>query len=337
MAVLIGSARSSYGNTTPGDQNGGREVSTEKYYVHSKGWYVLRAKDPEKRERIAVAMERACANNNIGYDQSTRLTLFNNVKPYGFDPALTTKKVNTDCSALVRVCVHYAGIEVDNFITSNEVSNLMATGEFEKFTDDEHCKSSDHLLRGDILDTRTKGHTVVVLSNGAKASEEVVSIAYKLGDRILKNGMTGDDVKELQTCLICLDYDCGAWGADGEFGDATEQAVEQFQHAHGCMVDGEVGPETLAALEKAMEVAEAPVKDARYVQIVNGNCYVRTAPNTDGKKLGVAHRGDILDYQGVQSADGWHLVVYNGQNGWVSGRYSEPIEAIVLEHGVMEG
>lgn len=336
MAVLIGSARSSYGNTSPGDQNGGSEVSTEKYYVHSKGWYVLRAKNPEKREKIAVAMERACANNDIGYDQSTRLTLFNNVKDFGFDPAKTTKPVNTDCSALVRVCVHYAGIEVDNFITSNEVSKLMATGAFEKFTDDAHCKSSDHLLRGDILDTRTKGHTVVVLSNGAKAHEEVVSIAYKLGDRILKNGMTGDDVKELQTMLIGLDYDCGIWGADGEFGDATEQAVERFQHAHGCMVDGEVGPETLAALEKAMEEAEAPVKDARYVQIVNGNCYVRTAPNTDGKKLGVAHRGDILDYQGVQSADGWHLVEFNGKNGWVSGKYSELAEAIVLEHGAME-
>lgn len=327
MAVLIGSARSSYGNTSPGDQNGGKEVSTENWYLHSKGWVVLRAKDPEARERIAVAMEHACDNNDIGYDQSTRLTLFNNVKDFGFDPAKTTKKVNTDCSALVRVCVHYAGIEVDNFITSNEVSKLMATGEFDKFSDDEHCKSSDHLLRGDILDTRTKGHTVVVLSNGAKASEEVIYVSYKLGDRILKNGMTGDDVKELQTCLIGLDYDCGAWGADGEFGDATEQAVEQFQHAHGCAVDGEVGPETLEALEKAMEEAEAPVKDARYVQIVNGNCYVRTAPNTDGKKLGVAHRGDILDYQGVQSADGWHLVVYNGQNGWVSGKYSEPVEA----------
>lgn len=328
MAVLIGSARSSYGNTTPGDQNNGKEVSTENWYLHSKGWVVLRAKNPEARERIAVAMERACANDDIGYDQSTRLTLFNNVQPFGFDPACTTKKVNTDCSALVRVCVHYAGIEVDNFITSNEVSKLMATGAFEKFTDDEHCKSSDHLLRGDILDTRTKGHTVVVLSNGAKSSEEIVSIAYKLGDRILRNGMDGEDVKELQTMLITLDYDCGAWGADGEFGDATEQAVERFQSAHGCMVDGEVGPETLAALEKAMEEAEAPVKDARYVQIVNGNCFVRKAPKVERKNdIGVAHRGDILDYQGVQSADGWHLVVYNGQNGWVSGKYSEPIEA----------
>ena len=323
MAVLVGSARSSYGNTNPGDQNGGREVSTEKYYVHSKGWVVLRVKDASARERIAVAMERACANNNIGYSQPTRNTLYTNVKPYGFDPALTTKKVNTDCSALVRVCVNFAGIAVGNFITSNEASVLMATGAFEKFTDDTHCKSSDHLMRGDILVTRTKGHTVVVLSNGAKAGDIVISVAYELGDRILKNGMDGDDVKELQTCLIGLDYDCGIWGADGEFGDTTEQAVRKFQTDHGCTVDGDVGTETLAALRAAMDAAEAPVKDARYVKIVNGNCYVRTAPNTDGKKLGVAHRGDILECQGVQSADGWNLVVYSGQNGWVSGKYSE--------------
>ena len=331
MAVLIGSARSSYGNTSPGDQHSGLEVSTQNWYLHSKGWYVLRAKDAAAREKIAVAMERACANNNIGYSQPTRNTLYPNIKPYGFDPAKTTKKVNTDCSALVRVCVNFAGITVGDFITSSEVSAIIATGEFEMFIDDAHCKRDDHLLRGDILVTRTKGHTVVVLSNGAKAGDEVVSVAYKLGDRILKNGMGGDDVKELQTCLIGLDYDCGIWGADGEFGDATEQAVEQFQTAHGCMVDGEVGPETLAALEKAMEESEAPVKDARYVKIVNGNCYVRTAPNTSGQKVGVAHRGDILEYQGVQSADGWNLVIYIGQNGWVSGRYSEMCDCTKLE------
>ena len=336
MQVWVGSARSSYGNTAPGDQNGGREVSKEKYYVHSKGWVVLRAKDPAAREKIATAMERACDNNDIGYSQPTRNTLYSNVKPYGFDPAKTTKKVNTDCSALVRVCVNFAGITVGDFITSTEVSKLMATGAFEKLTDSKYTTKPDYLMRGDILVTKTKGHTVVVLSNGDKAGNEVVSPAYKLGDRILRNGTEGEDVKELQTMLIQLGYDCGSWGADGEFGDATELAVRAFQYAHGCAVDGEVGPETLAALEKAMEAAEAPVADARYVQIVNGNCYVRTAPNTDGKKLGVAPRGDILYYQGVQSADGWHLVVYNGQNGWVSGKYSEPFEAIVLEHGVLE-
>lgn len=331
MAVLIGSARSSYGNTSPGDQHNGLEVSTQNWYLHSKGWVMLRAKDAAAREKIAVAMERACANNNIGYSQPTRNTLYTNIKPYGFDPALTTKPVNTDCSALVRVCVNYAGINVGDFITSNEANVLMATGAFEKFTDDAHCKSSDYLLRGDLLVTRTKGHTVAVLSNGTKAGTDVTPVLYKLGDRILKNGMDGDDVKELQTMLISLDYDCGIWGADGEFGDATEQAVRKFQAAHGCEVDGEVGPETLAALRATMEAAEAPVADARYVKIVNGDCYVRTAPNTGGDKLGVAHRGDILDYQGVQSADGWNLVIYSGQNGWVSGKYSEMCDGAKLE------
>ena len=157
MSVLIGSARSSFGNTAPGDQHSGLEVSTQKWYLHAKGWYVLRAKDAAARERIAVAMERACANNNIGYSQPTRNTLYSDVKPYGFDPAKTTKKVNTDCSALVRVCVNFAGIAAGDFITSSEVRMLMATGAFELFTDDAHCKRDDYLLRGDILVTRTKG------------------------------------------------------------------------------------------------------------------------------------------------------------------------------------
>lgn len=322
MAVRIGSARSSYGNTSPGDQNGGREVSIENYYVHSKGWVVLRAKYAAARERIADAMERACANDNIGYDQSTRNTLYNDVKPHGFDPAKTTKKVNTDCSALVRVCVNYAGITVGNFITSTEVEMLMATGAFEKLTTDKYCKSSDYLKRGDILDTRTKGHTVVVLDNGPKAGKDAPVDTYKLGDRILKNGMEGSDVKELQSYLIQLGYDCGVWGADGDFGDATEQAVLYFQHAHGCIEDGEAGPETLEALYKALGDSDGGPASAKYVQIVNGNCYVRSAPNTSGRKLGVAHRGDILNYQGQTSTDGWNLVEYKGKNGWVSGKYS---------------
>ena len=172
MAVRIGSARSSYGNTAPGDQNGGKEVSMENWYLHSKGWIVLRAIDPAQRELIAVAMERACDNNDIGYSQPTRNTLYENVKSCGFDPARTSKKVNTDCSALVRVCVNFAGIKAGNFITSGEVRVLMATGAFMQFTDDAHCRSSARLLRGDILVTRTKGHTVAVLSDGAKAAEE---------------------------------------------------------------------------------------------------------------------------------------------------------------------
>ena len=60
----------------------------------------------------------------------------------------------------------------------------------------------------------------------------ITPTVYHLGDRTLKNGSEGDDVKELQTDLIELGYDCGRWGADGDFGDATEMAVKDLQTDH---------------------------------------------------------------------------------------------------------
>ncbi len=64
----------------------------------------------------------------------------------------------------------YAGVKVASFNTANEVSTLRATGKFDILKDDKYCKKPDYLLRGDILVTRTKGHTVVVLDDGAKAA-----------------------------------------------------------------------------------------------------------------------------------------------------------------------
>ncbi len=150
-----------------------------------------------------------------------------------------------------------------------------------------------------------------------------------VGDRDLKNGCEGADVKQLQENLIALGYSCGRWGADGDFGDCTELAVEAFQRDHGLPVTGVYDGATREAMEKALDDAEKPTEPPetpREVQIADGDCYVRTAPNTTGKKLGVAHRGDVLPYGGQTSDNGWHMVEYKGQNGWVSGKYSRLIE-----------
>ena len=83
-----------------------------------------------------ISQKKACKNNDIGYDQYQRDTLFNNVKDKGFDPSKTTKKVETDCSALVRVCIAYAyGKDIaGNIRTISEPDMLVKTGEFEKLT-----------------------------------------------------------------------------------------------------------------------------------------------------------------------------------------------------------
>ena len=156
-------------NGAAGDQTS-KEVCIRSWYLNSKGWVVLRCKDEAKRLKIAEAMEKACNNNDIGYDQNQRDSLFNNVKNSGFDPSKTTKKVETDCSALVRVCIAYAyGSDVaGNIRTISEPATLAKTGLFTKYTADKYCKSSDYLKRGDILCTPVSGHTVVVLDDGAK-------------------------------------------------------------------------------------------------------------------------------------------------------------------------
>ena len=243
MPVYIGSARiderGKISGGAAGDQTG-NEVSYQVWYLHSKGWVVLRAKDPEIRNKIAYAMKAACDNDNIGYDQSNRLGLYEAVKNYGFDPAKCIVLTETDCSALIRVCVCYAsGKNIPNFNTSSELSVLKATGLFDVYTDSAHCKSSANLLPGDILVTKTKGHTVAVISVPATNSD----------DGTLKKGSKGDKVKELQTKLNKVGNNLVV---DGSFGTATEKAVKNFQKKYSLTVDGIAGPITLKKLDEVI-------------------------------------------------------------------------------------
>lgn len=259
MSIRIGHASIDEANKINGGSAGdqtGKEVCVRTWYKHTKGWVLLRCLDAAAREKIAQAMERACANPAIGYDQYQRDSLWNHIQDKGYDPSQTTKNVETDCSALVRVCIAYAFQRdvAGNIRTINEPATLVSTGLFERLDDAKYCDSSDYLLRGDILCTPVSGHTVVVLDNGARVSNATTTTTskteegFKVNMKELKKGCAGKQVKTLQALLIGYGYSCGKSGADGDFGAATDSALRKYQKANGLTVDGVAGPKTWAKM-----------------------------------------------------------------------------------------
>ena len=327
MAVKIGSARIDENGRAKGGKAGdqtGKEVSTQNWYRHAKGWRVFRAKDPAVAEKIAQDMQWACDNKHIGYDQGQRLTLYDVAKPLGFNCKKVKENCETDCSALVRVCCAYAGVTLPNFRTPTEPAALLDSGAFVEMKGSKYTDSSDYLKRGDILVTKTQGHTVVVLTNGPKADVEPEP-EPKLGDRTLKRGCEGGDVEELQKDLMKLGYALPEYGADGDFGSETEKAVKAFQLAYGLADDGVMNKgkdfDTLFAALDKIEPTGQKVE-------ITGHVNIRSAPGYDGGILGTAHAGDVFPYQGVsKEAEGkpWYLIIYENQNAWVSSKYAKVI------------
>lgn len=233
MAVKVGSARHDENNKLRGGKAGdqtGIEVSRQNWYLHKKGWVVIRPKDPKVRRLIAQDMEYACDNPNIGYDQSQNSTLYNAAKKVGFDCSKVNTPVETDCSRLVRVCLAYAGINVPVFYTGNEVDTLEKTGLFEILTSPKYTESSDWLIRGDILCTKVTGHTVIVLNDGAK----IAANAYAFRVMYVSEGSEGSSVKLCQTLLKAKGYK-GKNGKvlviDGKCGVQTVSAINKYQEA----------------------------------------------------------------------------------------------------------
>ena len=77
-----------------------------------------------------------------------------------------------------------------------------------------------------------------------KEPEPVEKEVGEVNLSMLRKGSNGASVKALQILLIGNGYSCGTYGADGEFGSATDNAVRIYQKAHGLVVDGIVGPAT---------------------------------------------------------------------------------------------
>ena len=173
MSVKIGHASIDENKKAKGGVAGDQtkaEVCTRAWY--NKPWTsVIRPKDSSVAEKIATAMEQACANDKIGYDQNQRTTLYTQAKAVNWDLSKITTACECDCSSLVAVCVNAAGIAVSKDIyTGNELSALKTTGKFDVYTTAQYVSRDTHLKRGDIL--LGSGHTAIVLSDGSGATDK---------------------------------------------------------------------------------------------------------------------------------------------------------------------
>ena len=165
-----------YRGGSAGDQTG-KEVYILNWY--NGAWTnVIRPKSAALAEKIAQACEKGCNNNNIGYDQYDRNSLYREALKVGMDLSKITTPCECDCSSFVSVCCIAAGLSADIFFAGNNMcvtGNLIPacdkTGQFDVFSSTNYTKSKDYLKRGDIL--LSNGHTVIVLSNGDKAGQIV--------------------------------------------------------------------------------------------------------------------------------------------------------------------
>ena len=209
MAV-IGSARVDEAGKYSGGKRGDQkqtgapdykgEVSGQQFYVHKKGWTVLRPIDPVHARAIAQAMAIACDNPNFGYSQSDRYS--------GLSAGTCAAyPVNCDCSMLVRLCVKEGtGKDPGDFTTANEATKLMALGLFERFD----YEAGTILRAGDILVTKTKGHTVIVIEGDEKKTPEEIALEVIDGkwgtgmDRKNRLNAAGYDYAQVQAIVNAL-------------------------------------------------------------------------------------------------------------------------------------
>lgn len=318
-----------------GDQTG-KEWRLRNWY--NRPWTcVLRFPDSIVGTLIAQLAIDAALNDKIGYDQGQRDSFWKEVQKVGYLPAKIKTACEEDCTAGVNGCVHCAAYLLDvpalkkipeTGVRSSNMRKYYKAAGFKVLTESKYLKSGDYLLPGDILlYDNHHGATNVTCGKKVRSSytyRDVIDNLDEYRGKVdpesdgLKRGDSGPEVEAMQQLLLKWNPNClPEYGADGDFGEETEDAVKAFQKEKGLPVTGVYD----AATEKAlMETV------CGWVKITGGSVNVRAAPGTEAKDIGTVHKGDRLPYQGVtQQAGGrdWYLIIYENQNGWVSSKYAE--------------
>lgn len=138
------------------------------------------------------------------------------------------------------------------------------------------CHADSHTLglgnnHGDIYHwfPKTIGKSMPdIREDVAKLLKGDTNISMSVSYMTLSKGSKGDAVKRLQNALIKEGYDLGKWGADGDFGAATQNAVIAYQKKNNLTVTGIADNATLTLLyEEKKELYTATIRHLNNEQI----------------------------------------------------------------------
>lgn len=132
----------------------------------------------------------------------------------------------------------------------------------------------------------------------------------------LTYGSNGPEVKALQEKLLKLGYDLGRYGADGDYGAATRNAVCQFQRKEDLSPDGVAGPLTLAAIDAVIEKLDEK-NDSYRVKVTASGLNVRSGPSSNYRIVGIVYKNTIHNVDKIEG-DWGHI---SNPDGWINLSY----------------
>lgn len=252
--------RTKYTGGKAGDQTGAE--------WHIIPWYnrpwdcVLRHPDAKVRSLIADLAIKSANNNHIGYDQSQRLSYWEQLKKVGYKPEKIKVNCEADCSAGVCSIIKAVGYLLGNkklqaisITTTHYMRAMLKKAGFQVLTDKKYLTSDEYLLKGDIL-LNEQHHTATNVTNGKKAVAPKATTKKKYSGTLpkLKDGNAikstdkGEEVKALQRFLNW--YGNYKLAIDGKCGQLTAQAIRKYQHKEKLAIDGKFGPACLKNAQK---------------------------------------------------------------------------------------
>jgi hypothetical protein len=314
MAIKIGHSAIDENGKISGGQagdNNGREVLIAVWY--DKGWnVVLRPKNPILADKSAKFVEQICANDNVGYDQNQRNTLYPQAKAVNFDGSKIVVPCECDCSSFMHVAVIAGGANItygSNGLTTRTLKNaLVNSGDYELLTDSKYLTSDEYLKRGDIV-IKEGSHTIMILEDGEKVKEKSTTVEFKVGDVVNFTGSTH----------YTSAYS-GGIAKNCTPGQATvEQIVEGKPHPYllkavsgkGSTVHGWVNANDVKEISNESSVDTKPSTSSKNIigtAVAKSTMKMRKASNTLSKVVGYVSAGSTIEVLEVLS-NNWYKVV----------------------------